>query len=47
MGDEEKHGNHFDLPLIIMSKQFLAPKGLSAKSKGLSAKSKCVQVSVM
>ena len=39
MSDEENHGNHFDLPLFFnMSKQFLAPRGLSAE---------CVQVSVM
>ena len=39
MSDEEKHGHHFDLPPFFnMSKQFLAPGGLSAE---------CVQVSVM
>ena len=36
---EEKHGHHFDLPLFFnMSKQSLAPRGLSAE---------CVQVSVL
>ena len=31
MSDKEKHGHHFDLPLFLkMSKQFLAPWGLSA-----------------
>ena len=39
MSDEEKHSHHFGLPLFfIISTQFLAPGGLSAK---------CVQVSVM
>ena len=38
MSDEEKHGHHFHFPLFLnMSKQFLAPGGLSAE---------CVQVSV-
>ena len=37
MSDEEKRGHTFDLPLFFnMSKQFLAPGGLSAE---------CVQVS--
>ena len=32
MSDEEKHGDHFDLPLLFnMSKQFLGPGGLSAE----------------
>ena len=32
MSDEEKYGHHFDLPLFFnMSKQFLAPRGLSAE----------------
>ena len=32
MSDEEKHGHHFDLPLFFnMSRQFLAPVGLSAE----------------
>ena len=35
MSDKEKHGHHFDLPLFNMSKQLLAPEGLSAE---------CVQV---
>ena len=39
MSDKEKHSHHFDLPLFFnMSKQFLAPGGLSAQ---------CVQVSAM
>ena len=39
MSGEEKHGHHFDLTLFFsMSKQFLAPGGLSAE---------CVQVRVM
>ena len=39
MSDKEKHSHHFDLPLFSnMSKQFLAPGGLSAE---------CVEVSVM
>ena len=39
MSSDEKHSHHFDLPPFFnMSKQFLAPGGLSAE---------CVQVSVM
>ena len=39
MCEKEKHSHYFDLPLFDnMSKQFLAPGGLSAE---------CVQVSVM
>ena len=39
MGEEEKHGHNFGLPLFFNKfKQFLAPGGLSAKYVQVSVK---------
>ena len=42
MSDEEKHGHYFDLPLYFcyMSKQFVAPGGLSAECEKDAVKKK-------
>ena len=42
MSDEKKHGHHFDLPLFFnMSKQFLAPGGLSAEGVQVRVMKSC------